>query len=88
MKKIELLPSDNDSRTYDFITYVSFREERGENGMKTGFVTAYSLEPSGQEKQLLKTTGENAGLSFVTDNYTGLHCIDSEDDYIAIVPLQ
>ena len=73
--------------SYDFNTYVSLRQEKDETGMLTGFLTLHSLD-SGQEKEMLKITGEDIWFSAVTDNYTVLRCKDGKEAYIAIVPVQ
>jgi len=87
-KQTELLPSfAMEGVTNDFKTYLFLRQEKGETGISTGFLTKYEIEVPEQEKQILKITGENAWISKVTHNYAILQCKDSREAYIAIVPL-
>ena len=86
-KKTEILPAIDNDLTVDFNTYVSLQQEKDDAGITNGILKVYSLEPKGQEKQILKITGENAWISFMTENYAGVNCSDGKESYIAIVPL-
>ncbi|HWQ78261.1 MAG TPA: hypothetical protein VN381_05560 [Anaerovoracaceae bacterium] len=78
---------DESGATNDFTTWVDLRQDKGGDGVPTGFVTAYRTETPDQAKQLLKVTGENAWIVKVTQNYTILFCSDSQETFVAIIPL-
>ncbi|MEA4849385.1 MAG: hypothetical protein VB106_19295, partial [Clostridiaceae bacterium] len=82
------LPFDESGATNDFTTWVDLRQETGGDGVPTGFVTAYRAETPDQAKQLLKVTGENAWIRKVTQNYAILLCRDSQEAFVAIIPLK